>query len=77
MVMLLHCRYPLYVQAIPGGSSPMIYSAVMGPGGVSGTPQLVQWKTSSSTGHHAGLLCVSELVKFYSRKSFCCVYDLL
>ena len=62
IVILLHCRYPLYVQAIPGGSSPMIYSAVVGPGGVSGTPQLVQWKNSSSTTHHAGIcVCVCVL----------------
>jgi len=68
----------MYVQAIPGTSSPMIYSAVVGGGGVSGTPQLVQWKTTTS-GHHPGLsvrlscvvvVLVLCLVRFYSRKSF-------
>jgi len=48
----------MYVQAIPGTSSPMIYSAVVGAGGSSGTPQLVQWKTTTS-GHHPGTsVCV-------------------
>ena len=56
---MVTCRYPLYVQAIPGNASPMIYSAVVGAGGASGTPQLVQWKaTSSATAHHPGMLCV-------------------
>ena len=54
----IYFRYPLYVQAIPGSSNPMIYSAVVGPGGAGGTPQLVQWKTTSSTAHHPGMLCV-------------------
>jgi len=44
----------MYVQAIPGTSSPMIYSAVVGAGGASGTPQLVQWKTTTS-GHQPGM----------------------
>ena len=48
----------------------MLYSAVVGPGGATGAPQLVQWKATSSAAHHPGLLCVSQLIKFYSRKYF-------
>lgn len=74
MVIFMHFRYPLYVQAIPGGGGPMIYSAVVGPGAASGgAPQLVQWKATSSAAHHAGCCVFSKAVRFYSRKYFLCL----
>ena len=76
--MVIYYRYPLYVQAIPGSASPMIYSAVVGAGGATGAPQLVQWKaTSSAAAHHPGVLCVQRGNQVLFQEIFLCVYELL
>jgi len=64
----------MYVQAIPGTSSPMIYSAVVGAGGASGTPQLVQWKTTTS-GHQPGMSVCLSVSHLCSNSTMCFVFD--